>query len=123
MVVLPTPGGPHKIMEGSLPLSIAVRSMLPLPVKCSWPISSSSVVGRSRSASGEVIIKVTKKAPYGSENARTDHDILFHIQLQKGGYFIKGIKQVGAIPAMGFAGIKNILHRHTKRLQLIPYQF
>ncbi len=67
MVVLPTPGGPHKIMEGSLPLSIAVRRMLPLPVKCSWPFSSSSVVGRRRSANGEVIIKVTKKAPESLE--------------------------------------------------------
>lgn len=60
MVVLPVPGGPHKIMDGSLPCSMAVRKMLPLPVRCSWPANSSKVVGRNRSASGGKVVFTTK---------------------------------------------------------------
>lgn len=52
MVVFPVPGGPHRIMEGILPFSMAVRKMLFLPVRCTWPINSSSDDGRIRSASG-----------------------------------------------------------------------
>lgn len=52
MVVFPVPGGPHKIMDGILPFSIAVRRMLLLPVRCSWPINSSNDEGRIRSARG-----------------------------------------------------------------------
>jgi hypothetical protein len=52
IVVLPVPGGPQSIIEGILPCSIAVRKMLPLPVRCCCPESSSSVVGLMRSASG-----------------------------------------------------------------------
>jgi len=39
-------------MEGILPFSMAVRKMLFLPVRCTWPIKSSSDDGRIRSASG-----------------------------------------------------------------------
>jgi len=53
MVVLPTPGGPHKIMEGILPCSMAVRRILPLPVRCCWPANPFSVGGRRRSAKGD----------------------------------------------------------------------
>src|SRR4051812_1141212 len=64
MVVFPTPGGPHKIIEGNLPFSMAVRRILPFPVRCSCPTNSSSVVGRRRSANGELMTKVTKKPPH-----------------------------------------------------------
>src|SRR3954469_23512667 len=63
IVVLPVPGGPQRIMEGILPCSIAVRRMLPLPVRCSWPTRSSSVRGRIRSASGVAafIVQITEE--------------------------------------------------------------
>ena len=51
-VVLPVPGGPQRIIECSRPDSKATRSGLPGPSRCCWPITSSSVFGRSRSASG-----------------------------------------------------------------------
>src|SRR5262245_33298409 len=51
-VVLPEPGGPHRIIECGLPDSNAVRSGLPGPSRCFWPTTSSSVRGRSFSASG-----------------------------------------------------------------------
>ena len=52
MLVLPVPGGPHRIIEASLPAA-TIRPIAPSgPVRCSWPTISSSDVGRSRSASG-----------------------------------------------------------------------
>jgi hypothetical protein len=51
-VVLPTPGGPHRIIECSRPDSSAARSGLPGAQQVGWPITSSSVRGRRRSASG-----------------------------------------------------------------------
>src|SRR6185503_10299142 len=51
-VVLPDPGGPHRIIECGLPDSKATRSGLPGPSRCFWPTTSSSVRGRRRSASG-----------------------------------------------------------------------
>ncbi len=60
MVVLPTPGGPHKIIEGTIPFSIAVLSMLPLPVRCCWPARSLSEVGRILSANGVVSVFINK---------------------------------------------------------------
>lgn len=58
MVVLPTPGGPHKIMLGTLPFSIAVRKMLPLPVRCCYPANSFKEDGRKRSANGADVFTV-----------------------------------------------------------------
>ena len=55
-VVLPTPGGPHRIIECSRPDSKATRSGLPGPSRCCWPITSSSVLGRRRSASGAAVV-------------------------------------------------------------------
>jgi hypothetical protein len=46
-VVLPTPGGPQKIMEPVSSRSICTRSGLPGPTRCSWPLSSSSCAGAS----------------------------------------------------------------------------
>ena len=51
-VVLPTPGGPQKIMEDTRSSSISCRSTLPLPSKWRCPANSSSVRGRIRVASG-----------------------------------------------------------------------
>ena len=56
MVVLPTPGGPHNIMEGIFPFSTAVLRILPLPVRWFCPINWSIVFGRNRSASGILFI-------------------------------------------------------------------
>ena len=53
-VVLPTPGGPHRIIECSLPDAKATASGLPGASRCRWPITSAIVCGRSRSASGAV---------------------------------------------------------------------
>src|SRR5712664_3126622 len=51
-VVFPQPGGPQKSMEPRLSFSICTRSDLPGPRSFSWPMNSSSVRGRMRSASG-----------------------------------------------------------------------
>ena len=51
-VVLPVPGGPQKIIEPSEPARIMRVSAPSSPVRCSWPTTSDSVDGRSRSASG-----------------------------------------------------------------------
>ena len=49
-VVLPTPGGPQKIMECGRPDSKATRSGLSGPSRCDCPTTSASVRGRRRSA-------------------------------------------------------------------------
>src|SRR5437867_11888439 len=51
-VVLPTPGGPHRIIECGLPDSNARRKGLPGPSRCCCPTNSSSDLGRRASASG-----------------------------------------------------------------------
>ncbi len=51
-VVLPTPGGPHRIIEWGLPARRATRMGLPSASRCCWPTISSMVFGRRRSASG-----------------------------------------------------------------------
>src|SRR5690606_35161767 len=51
-VVLPTPGGPQKIMECGRPDSKATRRGLPAPSRWDCPTTSSKVRGRKRSASG-----------------------------------------------------------------------
>jgi hypothetical protein len=60
MVVLPVPGGPHKIRDGIFPPSMAVRRMLPLSARCSWPTKSSRVCGLSRSANGMALFTMEK---------------------------------------------------------------
>ena len=52
MVVLPVPGGPHRITDDSRSASMRTRSGLPEPSRCCWPTTSSSDRGRSRAASG-----------------------------------------------------------------------
>ncbi len=51
-VVLPLPGGPHRINERNLPAPLKPRNSLPAPSKCSWPTNSSMEFGRIASASG-----------------------------------------------------------------------
>src|SRR5258708_5804418 len=51
-VVFPQPGGPQRIMEETTPFSIMRRIGFPLPTRCSCPINSSIVFGRSFSAKG-----------------------------------------------------------------------
>ena len=51
-VVLPTPGGPQRMNEGAFPVSKNFRNTPFLPTRCSCPIYSSIVRGRSRSAKG-----------------------------------------------------------------------
>src|SRR3989338_585969 len=53
-VVLPHPGGPHRMNENSSFFSIATRNGLSLPVRCSCPTNSSSFVGRIREARGSM---------------------------------------------------------------------
>ena len=51
-VVLPLPGGPQRIMEGSWSASIALLRVRPSPTRCSWPTNSLKLTGRMRAASG-----------------------------------------------------------------------
>ena len=51
-VVLPLPGGPQKIIEPSEGAASRRVSAPSGPVRCSWPETSASVIGRRRSASG-----------------------------------------------------------------------
>src|SRR5690606_6111007 len=66
--VLPTPGGPHRIIEWGLPLSKASRNGLPGPMRCDCPITSSRVVGRKASASGAVG-RMVKRSDMGGAGA------------------------------------------------------
>src|SRR5438045_6540738 len=62
MVVFPVPGGPHRIIDGIFPCSMAVLRILPRPARCSCPTRSSRVRGRIRSARGadEFIVQITE---------------------------------------------------------------
>ena len=51
-VVLPTPGGPQKIMEDTASCSMMRRKTLPSPSRCCCPTISSIVCGRSLAGSG-----------------------------------------------------------------------
>ena len=51
-VVLPVPGGPHKINDGILPASILFLSGLSLSVKWACPTMPSKLVGRILAAKG-----------------------------------------------------------------------
>jgi hypothetical protein len=74
-VVLPTPGGPHKIMECGWPDSKATRKGCPSPNRWSCPITSSSDWGRRRSAKGA--FKGTLAAPeMGSSGGSSGKDRL-----------------------------------------------
>ena len=60
-VVLPEPGGPHRIIECGLPAANATASGLPGASRCRWPTTSSIDFGRSRSASGTEPIDAPEK--------------------------------------------------------------
>src|SRR5690606_31230293 len=51
-VVLPVPGGPHRNSDIGASLSTSRRSGVPGPSRWRWPITSSSVRGRMRTARG-----------------------------------------------------------------------
>ena len=51
-VVLPVPGGPHKIREGTRSFSINSRRILPGPIRSFCPTNSDKFCGLTRSASG-----------------------------------------------------------------------
>jgi len=51
-VVFPQPGGPQKINDERLSVSIMLRRMRPSPSRCSWPVNSAILRGRIRSARG-----------------------------------------------------------------------
>ena len=51
-VVLPLPGGPQRMSDGTSPASTARRSTVPAPMARCWPTNSSNVRGRIRVASG-----------------------------------------------------------------------
>ncbi len=60
-VVLPTPGGPQKIIECGLPAASATASGLPSPRRWRWPTTSSTRLGRNRSASGTLASPLAEK--------------------------------------------------------------
>ena len=63
-VVLPTPGGPQKIMEETMSCWMMRRSTIPSPKRCCWPTTSSMVRGRSRAGSistKPAIVKAAKE--------------------------------------------------------------
>jgi hypothetical protein len=62
-VVLPQPGGPHRIIEPISSRAICVRSGLPGPSSASWPTNSSIVRGRMRSASGRSASDSSSRGP------------------------------------------------------------
>ena len=53
-VVLPLPGGPHKISDGKVPFPTLLRRGLSGPIISDWPTNSSKVSGRILEASGDV---------------------------------------------------------------------
>src|SRR3989344_6600507 len=60
-VVLPEPGGPHKIKEKRCFFSIASRNGLPFPTKCSCPTNSLRLLGRILDARGSgILLEVLK---------------------------------------------------------------
>ena len=52
MLVFPVPGGHHRIIEARRPAATILPIAPSGPVRCSCPTTSSSDLGRSRSASG-----------------------------------------------------------------------
>ena len=66
-VVLPTPGGPQRMNEWSLPVSNAKRNGFPGPSKCCCPTNSSSDFGRRSSASGGLGLVVNRSVKFISQ--------------------------------------------------------
>ena len=58
-VVLPTPGGPQKIMEEIWSFSISCRSILPGPSRCSCPTKCSRDAGLKRLARGALSVRLS----------------------------------------------------------------
>ncbi len=62
-VVLPLPGGPHNMMEGSWSDSMALRKTLPSPMICRCPTYSLKFCGRRRAARGMEAVACSGFAP------------------------------------------------------------
>ena len=74
-VVLPVPGGPHRIIECRARAAMASYSGLPGASSCRWPTYSSSTRGRMRSASGrQPVRRASAIVPATSPNAAAPRD-------------------------------------------------
>src|SRR6202158_5329937 len=61
-VVLPTPGGPQRIIECGLPVANATASGLPGASRWRCPMTSATFLGRKRSASGAAGLAMAKRS-------------------------------------------------------------
>src|SRR3569832_582437 len=106
-VVLPVPGGPHRIIERMRPCSIASRSGLPGPRRWVWQAYTSRSRGRKRSTSGwPRVSSLAKRSAFktrlfahhvhagrGFEIEQRRHQ--FGIALQVGDLQARGLAEVG----------------------------
>ena len=69
-VVLPVPGGPHSTSDIGASFSMSLRNGVPAAVRCRCPITSSSVLGRIRTASGAA--SAAARSPASSNKLSTD---------------------------------------------------
>ena len=67
-VVLPVPGGPHSSSDMAASWSASLRNGVPSPVRCRWPMTSSRVRGRIRTASGADAAAASSPAASNSES-------------------------------------------------------
>ena len=84
-VVLPVPGGPHRMIDCSRSRSIASRSGLPGASRSSWPTNSSSVRGRIRSASGAFARLATGASSSGNRESMRVQTSEFRFQIVRAG--------------------------------------
>ena len=61
-MVLPVPGGPQSSSDIGASLSTSLRNGVPVLVRCCWPITSSRVRGRIRTASGAAALAAASSA-------------------------------------------------------------
>src|SRR5581483_4346424 len=120
MVVLPEPGGPHRIIECGRPDSKAKRSGVPGPSRCSCPTTSSSVFGRSASASGATGSALPKRSAELTRFQRgfwrasffpEDVGPLGRVEAELGGIDLRVAFELGKAQLRGLAEIVGELHR------------
>src|SRR6266550_3407115 len=115
-VVLPQPGGPQNSIEPMLSLSICVRSGFPGPRSFSWPMNSSRVRGRMRSASGWLAAGTSESA---GEAGRLENRLMDSLSLNRLVGKVKG--DVGG--ALGFFGEAGAFVANKKGDGLAPVDF
>src|SRR3569623_1133834 len=111
-VVLPVPGGPHRIIEWMRPCSIASRSGLPGPRRWVWPAYSSRSRGRMRSASGWPLVSSLAKRSAFKTRLFAHHVHAgrgLEIELRRHQFGIA--LQVGELQARGLAEVVFEFHR------------